>query len=361
MANKRAADLESKLKQLQNTLIKLNEEKERSEGRLQAINAFIRALNEADELEELLEVILQGTIEIIPNADSGTFLLLNEPKTAFEFKSAIGWDLEGLRQVLIPRDRSILAMLGHNEPTIISGEEIKALDEQHQDVEMAEMFKGIGYPKSSIIIPVTIDGEELGYFNINSTTTPNAFDEEDLERMTEVIDQISLAVKKVKTQEELREAAIRDPLTGSYNRRYFTEILNKELERSKRYHHPFSLLMLDIDRFKEINDRFGHVKGDEILCEVARMLEENVREVDVVVRYGGDEFLVLMPETQEPDAQDVVTRLNERLKEWNYEQGLFGMQLTLSTGIYTYTEGDVTQEDVLRKVDARMYREKLRE
>ncbi|MBS3765446.1 diguanylate cyclase, partial [Candidatus Bipolaricaulota bacterium] len=165
-------------------------------------------------------------------------------------------------------------------------------------------------------------------------------------------------IKRIRLEEELRKRAIRDPLTGVYNRRYFNETLEKEIERSERYENPIGFLMIDVNRFKEINDNYSHQVGDEMLKEVSNLLQENVRAADSVVRYGGDEFLVMMPETN-GEIDNTVERLRRELEKWNAESDLLDFPLTLAMGVSHWTpEQDIGVEETLRKADARMYKDK---
>ncbi|MGC8962708.1 MAG: GAF domain-containing protein [Candidatus Bipolaricaulaceae bacterium] len=118
-------------------------------------------------------------------------------------------------------------------------------------------------------------------------------------------------LRRVELEAELREQAIRDPLTGLYNRRFLDEVLRREIARAERYGHPLSLILIDIDNFKELNDRYGHLVGDEALRRVAKALRENIRRVDYIFRWGGDEFCVILPETNGPGAKEVVRRFQE--------------------------------------------------
>ena len=160
-------------------------------------------------------------------------------------------------------------------------------------------------------------------------------------------------------RKELREQAIRDPLTGLYNRRFLEESLCHEVARARRADSSLGILMLDMDNFKNVNDQWGHVAGDGLLCQVSRLLMENVRAADVVCRYGGDEFVVVLPETP----IDVATSKAETLRQLLSQAAmdLREMKLpeaTFSVGVAAYPHQGKTCADLLAAVDAALYRAK---
>ncbi|MBS3765950.1 diguanylate cyclase, partial [Candidatus Bipolaricaulota bacterium] len=165
---------------------------------------------------------------------------------------------------------------------------------------------------------------------------------------------------RVRLEKDLREQASHDPLTGLYNRRHFNETLNKEVKRCERYGHDLAFLMMDVNRFKEINDRYNHQLGDEVLEEVAELLLENVRDADTVVRYGGDEFLVMMPETGGV-VDSTVDRLKNELESWNERTSLIDFPLTLAMGVSHWSPSqDRDAEEALKEADREMYEDKDR-
>ena len=207
--------------------------------------------------------------------------------------------------------------------------------------------------RSGISAPVG----DIGVFQVASTKA-NAFTDEDARLLELLLSYTAEAVKRIHTQKELEQQAIHDPLTGAYNRRHFDQTIEKELQRSKRYNHPISFLMIDIDRFKEINDTFGHQMGDKVLQTVASLLHEQVRENDLVVRYGGDEFLIVLIETN-GELQMITKRIQQAVAKRNKENPLLDFPVTLSIGAAHWEPKDDTPiEAVLAKADERMYEEK---
>lgn len=169
-------------------------------------------------------------------------------------------------------------------------------------------------------------------------------------------------VARIRLEDELRAQAIRDSLTGLFNRRYFDQSIKKEVKRAKRYKHPLGVLMIDINRFKKINDRFSHMTGDKVLAETARLLKKTVRDIDMVVRYGGDEFLIVFPETNGEPSEVIIDRIRKNLDEWNKKQDIMDFPLTLAMGASYLKPGtDETIETVIKKADQKMYEDKKRQ
>ncbi|MCF7890036.1 PAS domain S-box protein [Candidatus Bipolaricaulota bacterium] len=198
---------------------------------------------------------------------------------------------------------------------------------------------------------------EVGVFQVVSKEV-GSFDKEDVELAEILSNHLREEISRVRLEEDLRQQAIHDPLTGLYNRRHFNITLDKEVERCARYGHNLAFIMIDVNRFKEINDRYSHQTGDEVLQEVAELLQANVRDADTVVRYGGDEFLIMMPETN-GEADTTVKRLRNKIKEWNDESDLLDFPLTLAMGISHWSpEEDIDVEAALKKSDINMYGDK---
>lgn len=209
--------------------------------------------------------------------------------------------------------------------------------------------------QSGISAPI----DDIGVFQVASTE-PDAFSEDDVRLLELLLGHTAAALKRIRLLNRLKELATHDPLTGVYNRYYLNQTLEREIERSRRYGHPIAFLMIDVNRFKEINDRFGHQMGDQVLRVAASMLVDEVRATDIVVRYGGDEFLIIQPET-DGEADAVKERILGRAARLNEASELVDFPLTLSIGVAFWDpQGDESLEEALGEADRRMYEDKRR-
>jgi diguanylate cyclase (GGDEF)-like protein len=174
----------------------------------------------------------------------------------------------------------------------------------------------------------------------------------ELKYVTEVFN--DMVARLHESRRELERLSVTDDLTGLYNRRYLMEALANELRRSRRLDHPCALLMADVDHFKEYNDAYGHLAGDEALTRIAGVLRETTRDVDCAARYGGEEFVVLMPETKASGAIETAQRIRTRLAT----DELVGGKLSVSVGVAQFPEDGDAPEALLARADAALYRAK---
>jgi diguanylate cyclase (GGDEF)-like protein len=161
-------------------------------------------------------------------------------------------------------------------------------------------------------------------------------------------------------EQQLVEQSHRDGLTGLYNHAYMQELLERELSRARRYKRPLSVLMFDIDLFKQVNDTFGHLAGDDTLRNIARLLQHHARKEDIVARYGGEEFMLILPETDKEGAAIMAERLRAEVAAMRVatESGEFGVTISIGVAGYDASGREISKRDIIQTVDKAMYTSK---
>jgi diguanylate cyclase (GGDEF)-like protein len=163
---------------------------------------------------------------------------------------------------------------------------------------------------------------------------------------------------RVQLYQEVKRLANQDVLTGCFNRRYFMELAAQEIQRSMRYKRPLSLLMVDIDHFKNVNDRYGHQIGDQVLCNLVLLCQKQLRTIDTLGRYGGEEFVVLMPETASEGAMVASERLLGKIEEMKINTSAGSLSITVSMGLACLDRGfdeTHTLDTLIQSADKALY------
>ncbi|MCX5715521.1 MAG: sensor domain-containing diguanylate cyclase [Candidatus Omnitrophica bacterium] len=209
--------------------------------------------------------------------------------------------------------------------------------------------KRIMHKDDIIAVPLVSRGRMIGALNIKGLSQAA------LEKFLIVSRQFSLAIKKVRMYERIQELAITDGLTGIFVRRYFLQELDEEFVRASRHKFKLSFLMIDLDHFKECNDKFGHLIGDAMLKETARVLKHNIREVDLIGRYGGEEFSVILPEADRVSAGLVAERLRRAVEANIFKAYDEVLHMTISVGVATFPQDASRSGDLIEQADKALY------
>lgn len=208
-------------------------------------------------------------------------------------------------------------------------------------------------------IPLTAQKKTIGVLLLGGLATP-AFKRDAPSFLNLIQNEVTMLLDNARLYEAAKRLAITDGLTRIYNHRFFQELFEKEYKRSDRYGTVFSLIMLDIDFFKRINDTYGHLYGDEILKEMAELVKGCLRTMDIVARYGGEEFAILLPETNLAEAVQTAERIRRAVEshEFMASRGK-GLKVTVSQGVTSYpSEGIKSRSDIVAKADAALYEAK---
>lgn len=302
--------------------------------------------------EEAYTAIGQFAAELFPN-DSGAVCVLNASIYLVETVSVWGESPPG-------------------EP-VFSPEECWALrrGQAHaiQDPRSALLCAHVGRlaPANSLCVPLVAQGEALGVLHLRGQQKEAEEHGEIHTRLSisreqlavTVAGHIALALANLRLRETLRTQSIRDSLTGLYNRRYLKESLEREVRRAARSQRPLAVLMLDVDRFKGFNDNYGHEAGDALLRELGSFLQKRTRGEDIACRFGGDEFLLILPEASLAAAERRAQQLCEEIRHLTVPVGdQYLKPPTVSVGVALYPEHGSTAEGLLRAADEALYRAK---
>lgn len=202
------------------------------------------------------------------------------------------------------------------------------------------------------IMPLEIDKTPAAYLAVSGIA------ESQRAKFNILAQQFVLGIKRAILYRQVQELAITDTLTGVLSRRHWMERFGQEIERSRKFKYSFSFLMLDIDYFKTFNDRYGHLVGDAVLREVSKRIKENIRQIDLVGRYGGEEFSVILIETDKNQARFAAERIRKAIEEKEIRVYDEDLKITISIGISVFPEHADTKEALIEKADEALYRAK---
>ena len=279
---------------------------------------------------------------------------------------ATAFDDPALRNIEIHLDRypEIRAALQHGQPVLIEDLQSNPL---YADIRKEWAANGTQVPiRSAIALPFTLGKVQAGVFFLRRMAHEPPLTNEDVEFADAVIKAAVAAIHRAQLIEttkadnaRLEVLAHTDPLTQVLNRRALTVRLSSEMDRARRYASVVTLLMIDLDHFKNINDTLGHLVGDDALRELAALLAESIRSVDVVARYGGEEFVIVLPETGLQGAVKFAERTRERIEKTPFVDVHGGVHITASIGVASFPGNEVeTVDDLFARADEALYRAK---
>ena len=337
-------------KYMESTLRRANEQMSQFLNELQRRNHEIVLLNEMSRLlqacqsaEEAYQVIANLSKQLFP-LTTGALYLLNSTRTLISAVASWG-DLPSTEEKFASNDCWALRR-GQTRP----------LNEDQNKSCCRHLSEPL--PAISYCLAIQVQGESVGVLHIQSQQEEN-FDEAKRQIAYTVVEQCAMALSNLKLREALREQSIRDPITGLYNRRYMEEALKQQLRRATRQLHPLGIMMVDIDHFKRFNDSYGHAVGDVLLRELGHFLQSNIRSEDIACRYGGEEFILILPDASLEAAQHRAEHLRKEAKQIQvHDAGQACGGITLSIGVALYPLHGRTMEMVLHAADVALYRAK---
>jgi len=321
----------------------------KTDERLNTVLDFSRSILHLQDFETLLKALLEKSLQLL-NAEKGSFMLLDSETSEFVVEAHMGTNGTITKKMRVRKDESIAGQVLDSGTSLL-------VNDIETDPRIMQKNRPRFKTKSFISTLIRIEDKPAGVLNVSDKASGEVFNEKDLELIQSFINTIAVAIEHNllhNQAEELKRLSITDPLTGIYNRRYLDRRLTEEITRYNRYKHPFSILMLDLDKFKEYNDTFGHISGDRLLKFLASVIENTLRTIDIAARFGGDEFITIFPETPKLDAIQIANRLKDNIDK-SLAQQYVKMTLSLSMGLTTFPDDANSIEELLEKTDQALY------
>jgi diguanylate cyclase (GGDEF)-like protein len=327
----------------------------RTTKRLAILTDIVKTANSILEPRKVIELIMGKIQQLIPS-EAWSMLMVDEEKQELAFELALGAkgkDVSGYRVKMGEGVAGWVAETG--KPAIVN--------DAGRDPRFTRKFdtKTQFETRSILCAPLISRGRTIGVVEIINRVG-GRFTQADLDILLTLVEPCAIAIENAMLFQRTEQLTITDDLTKLFNSRYMNLYIGREIKRCKRHGIPLSVIFLDLDGFKGINDQYGHLAGSGTLAEVGAILAEAVRESDILARYGGDEFVVVLPETPPAGALVIAERLRRAIEEHSFlgEQGL-SARISASFGIASYPDHALTPEGLIQKADQAMYRVKERD
>jgi len=298
------------------------------------------------------ERILNATLDLLKNAVSYqhcTLFMFDREKGKLEPVVTRGRAINLIEHIRFDAGTGISGWVAQQRKQIF----IPDLSKESRLYQVAGPHREVG---SFVSVPLLMENEVVGVINMGHDE-PEAFTDDDVRLLSILASQAAVTVERALRYRELGMMAVTDPVTLIYNHRFFQTRLEEEIKRSERYRFDCALLMIDIDRFKKVNDRYGHATGDRVLRQVATLIKQSLRTTDVVARYGGEEFSAILPQTSPDSAAQAAGRIRAAIEQYAFqeEQGDHRLSVTVSIGVSGYPYHGKTREELIYAADAAMY------
>jgi len=316
--------------------------------KLEEIVGFDEKVSRIRKLDRLIDFVMDKTAKIL-EAEKCSLMLLDNYHHKLCIKGYKGLDEKHIFETKIKVGDPFAGTVIENGIPIIV-----------KEIENDKKYKDFNKPSylahTFIIVPIKLAGQVIGVINVANKNVDldgrRNFNDLDLKILCAISREVAVAIENVRLYKELHHLTVTDPLTHIYNFRQFRTSLHHEVNRAKRFAGSLFLMMIDIDNFKSYNDSFGHLEGDELLKKVSEILTKNLREIDIICRYAGDEFAVILPETDVNGARTVANKIKSEIEKYPFKQ-----KVTLSIGLAK--KGNMMNDhDLIQRSDIALYKAK---
>lgn len=318
--------------------------------RLSLFHEVGKTLASTLDLQKILQTIMEKISDFL-QPDTWSLLMLDEKSQELYFEIAIGTGANDLKDVRLKMGEGIAGWVAqHGEPLLI--EDVK------KDPRFTKRIDELTQLDTQSVVCVPVKGREsvLGVIELVNCLGKKSFRKEDIPILKNLADYAAVAMENARYVQRIHELTITDDCTALYNARHLHFVLDAEIYRSTRYNYEFSVIFIDLDRFKQVNDTYGHLIGSKLLWTIGDIIKGHLRLIDYAFRYGGDEFVVLLPQTPKESSLMVVRRIKDLLnsKVFFTDEGL-NIKVTASFGVAAFPTDARTRKEILHMADEAMY------
>jgi diguanylate cyclase (GGDEF)-like protein len=338
-------------------IVRLTDQLENRRQSIGQFYEFLRTIASTLDSEKVYDSLLVRFSEIM-QAERSTLMILDQESNELVVEAALGADYEAIGPIHVMLGDPIAgAVLASGTPLVVR--------DTDSDPRISRPSPGRYKSKSFISYPITLGLRRIGVLNLTDRADGLPYENDDLTMLDMIAPHLALIIDRTewaKKAEAFQQMSLTDPLTGLPNRRYLQERLFEEVERSKRYNTPLSFMIIDVDRFKSYNDIYGHTNADRVLVKTAQILRGAVRAIDMSARFAGDEFCIVLPETELGDAARIAERVRRSVCETEYsgEQGDPMARVSISIGISSFSASRQSPLSIMDTADRALYQAKAR-
>jgi diguanylate cyclase (GGDEF)-like protein len=319
-------------------------------GEVAAFHELGKALTSSLQLDQVLRTIMEKIDEFL-HPDTWSLLLVDEQKQELYFEIATGTGAAALKDIRIKMGQGLAGWVAQNGEVVVVPDVSKDTRFFAQVDEKTKMET-----RSIVAVPVRFRDHVLGVIELINCVGTDGFSDRDLGLLEALADYAAIALENARHVQRIHELTITDDCTNLYNARHLNFVLDTEIYRSQRYGYEFTLIFIDLDHFKQVNDTHGHLTGSLLLAEIGQTIKSHCRLIDFAFRYGGDEFVILLPQTSKENAYNVARRIHRLVREttWLRDQGM-NIRITASVGMASYPVDARTKAELLHLADEAMY------